>query len=241
MCCYREHSLTISQSQEQINTWNHVDYSIWLTYLFSEVSLILVLCHPLQVFQWQLFSQQPPVFRAGRCAVVRTRQGQTWNPGLRPSYRGQKSPIDLSYCLSTVPHYYPSTTNNLILKAPQKPCPDGTGGLNMSLPSALHPSHHLFIIPLCHSSAGQGHAHWAPIRADFTGQTEKCHLSCWTVALQHHRGCSSLTLSIHAVGRWGMEQWEERAHKDIKHSAQTQQNQRRLFQDLLFHISSSVP
>lgn len=36
--------------------------------------------------EWQLFPQQPPVFRYSRCAVVRTRQGQTWNAGLRPSY-----------------------------------------------------------------------------------------------------------------------------------------------------------
>lgn len=106
-------------------------------YLFSDWSWCRL---PLQVFQWQLFSQQPLVFRAGRCAVVRTRQGQTWNPGLRPSYRPQKSPI----ALSTVPHYYPLTTNNLILKALQKPCSDWTWASLLPSP-ALYPSHRIFI------------------------------------------------------------------------------------------------
>lgn len=88
-------------------------------------------------------------------------------------------------------HYFPLTTNNLILKALQKPCPDRTGRLDMSLPLSLnlplHISHHPFIIPLCHSSAGQGHTCWAAKRANLTGQTEKCHLSCCTLALQHHK------------------------------------------------------
>lgn len=60
----------------------------------------------------------------------------------------QGPPIALSYCLSTVTHYYPLTTNNLNLKALQKPCPDWSGRLDTSLtpsPSpALYPSYHLF-------------------------------------------------------------------------------------------------
>lgn len=88
----------------------------------KQVSLksLCSLCFPPQVFQWQLLPQQPSVFGVGRCAVVQTWQGQTWNPGLRPSLRVRKSPIALSYCLFTVSHYYPSTTNNLIQKALKK-------------------------------------------------------------------------------------------------------------------------
>ncbi|TMS06068.1 FERM domain-containing protein 4A [Larimichthys crocea] len=74
-------------------------------------------CSPQHILNWQS--------GAGRCAVVRTRQGKTWNPCLRPSYKAQKSPIALSYCLSTVPHYYPSTTNNLILKPCKNPALTG--------------------------------------------------------------------------------------------------------------------
>ncbi|KAG7217439.1 hypothetical protein INR49_021606, partial [Caranx melampygus] len=68
-----------------------------------------------------------------------------------------RSTVALSYCLSTVPHCYPSTTNNLILKALQKPCPDRTGGLDMSLPPppCILPLFHLttsLLCPLYHSS-----------------------------------------------------------------------------------------
>lgn len=137
-------------------------------------------CVPLQVFRWQLFSQQPPVFRVGRCAVVRTWQGQTWNPGLRPSWRSQKGPIALPYCLSTVSHYYPSTTNNLVHQAPGTTLPslDWLAGYEPPpVPKSCTPSHELLITPLYHSSAQQGRTRWAPV-----SQTERCRLGCWTVS-----------------------------------------------------------
>lgn len=108
-----------------------------------------------------------------------------------------------------------------------------------SLNPALHPSHHLFIMPLYHSSAGQGHTCCALIRADFTGQTEKCHLSCWTVAIQPAPQSPFFTHPQH-TSKEEKERWEERAQKNIKHTTQTQQNQHRPFQDV-FHILSLVP
>lgn len=48
----------------------------------------------------------------------------------------RRVPIALSYCLSIVPHNYPSTTDNLILKALQKPCPEQTWRAGREPPSS---------------------------------------------------------------------------------------------------------
>lgn len=103
---------------------------------------------------------------------------------------------------------------------------------------ALHPSHHLFITPLYHSSAGQGHTRWALIRADFTGQAEKCHLSCWTVALQQLRAVLDSPSAHKQWGKGEKEWWKDRAQN--KKISKKQLKLDRTDQDL-FHISSLVP
>lgn len=56
------------------------------------------------------------------------------------SWSGQRTvPLPSPYCRSTVPHDYPSTTNNLILKALKQPRPDWTWA---------------FLLPVSHHSLG---------------------------------------------------------------------------------------
>lgn len=135
------------------------------------------------------------MFRAGRCAVVRTWQGQTWNPGLRPPKGPRK--VSLPSPLSLTAHWQ-LTVSSI------RPCrhPHQTGWLDMSLPRPRNPalclSRHLFIIPVYHSSARQGHIRWAPVRSDVTGTD----LGCGTVAWQHHGAWSFLTLGTKAARRW---------------------------------------
>lgn len=105
----------------------------------SEASILVLSMFSLQVFQWQLFPRQPPVFRAGRCAVVRTRQGQTRNPGLRPSRQSTVKPFSGLSAVSDSP----LTTDNLIRKAPQKPARSRSGRPTTSLVDlrSTHPRH----------------------------------------------------------------------------------------------------
>lgn len=169
---------------------------IWLLYsLWRHFPL----CVPLQVFWWQLFSQQPPVFRVGRCAVVRTWQGQTWNPGLRPSRRAQKGPIALPYCLSAVSHYYPSTTNNLIRQAPRHNLAlTGLAGWIWAsrVPKSCTPFPSApYYAPLSQLSSKGMHS-LGSCKADW--EVPLRLLNC-----QRHRARSSLTLSTQATQRWG--------------------------------------
>lgn len=180
-------------------------------FLKSVLSLSCVF--PLQVFQWQLFSQQPPVFRAGRCSVVRTWQGQTWNPGLRPSCRAQKSPIALSYCLSTVPHYYPSTTNNLILKALQNPCSDWTANWTRAslLPKSCPPS---ISTPLYYTPPSQ--LSWTGTHS-LGSDKSWFHRTDWEVPPQLLNCCPAAPFlyspSAHKHGAMGEAWWEESTDK----------------------------
>lgn len=74
------------------------------------------------------------------------------------------------------------------------------------------------------------------LRADFTGRTEKCHLSCWTVTLQHHRALSLLTYCSTQITGQREASDGKREHSKTSHmQLKTQQKQHRPFQDL-FHI-----
>lgn len=148
-----------------------------------------------------------------------------------PSPSPTASPLSL-----TTTHRQPTTSSSRPYKTPALTGRRTRPERPSSLHPALHPSQHLFIIPLHNSSAGQGHTRWAPIKADFTGQTEKCHLSCWTVALQHPFFTHPQHTSNGAMGG-GVVEGEHR--KNIKHITSTQRNEHQPFQDL-FHISSLV-
>lgn len=165
--------------------------------------------------------------------MVRTWQGQTWNPGLRPSHRAQKSPFALSYCVPTVPYHYSSTTDNLILNTLKGAQPWPNWGTGHEPPSSLNLALHvwelLYWAPLYHSSAGQGHTRWALIRAGF-------HRMNWEVPSQllnwFPPAAPQRPFFTHFQHT---SKQEERAQRNIQHT--TQSSQRQLRHDL-FYISA---